>query len=211
MNRPVRFALSVMIVGAVLTSVVDQAFGDSQSGAGSSGEGVDAAGSLARLQENIDDHEKRIAVLEAFLTQSQASSDNSAVASGGATAQSSPNSLLGVMVTNKRFQPSDSSAGRYDDYIWYDVIYSSRFDKNTRSIKGIMQFCDLFGEPHFQIRTTIDDPIAPHGTHTSKGVGFDYNQFTDSHQWMRATDLSDMTFKFTVEAVLFADGTRANY
>jgi hypothetical protein len=55
---------------------------------------------------------------------------------------------------------------------------------------------------------TIDDPIGPGDKDVEKGTGFEYNQFKDSHQWVRSTDLADMTASFTVASILYEDGTR---
>ncbi len=112
-----------------------------------------------------------------------------------------------VTVTNKRFQDSDPSNGTYEDNIWWDASYTSKLKKTARSLKGVLQFCDLFGEPKFQLLVTIDDPVAPQASITTRGVGFTYNQFMGTHNWMRATKLKDMTFKFKLTHALYSDGT----
>lgn len=169
---------------------------------------------LNELQIMLDSHEKRLAKLEETLRPLiglAGASEEAGESPGGNAFDSPAMSLVEVNGTNKRYQASDAPSGRYNDYIWYDATYTSRLKKKTRSIKGIMQFCDLFGEPKFQIRVTIDDPIEPGKQFTTTGVGFEYNQFLDTHNWMRATALVDMTFKFQVEAVLYADGTREDF
>ena len=52
---------------------------------------------------------------------------------------------------------------------------------------------------------TINDPLTPGQNYTQNGIGFDYNQFTDSHKWFRVTDLKDMTFDFEVKDIIYSD------
>lgn len=167
---------------------------------------------INEMQTTLVSHEKRLARMEDSLRPllGQAGAGRSGDRPEGKAAEDLVEPLIGVTVTNKRFQASDVRAGRFQDFIWFDATYVSRFEKMTRSIKGTLQFCDLFGDPQFQIRVTIDDPIAPDKEVTTTGVGFEYNQFMDQHNWMRTTALADMTFQFKLDAVLFADGTREN-
>ncbi len=65
---------------------------------------------------------------------------------------------------------------------------------------------DLFGEPQFRIRTTIDTPLDPGKKFKQSGIGFKYNKFTQEHQWVRSTDLSNMTFRFEAQEILYQDG-----
>ena len=166
---------------------------------------------LIELEALMAAHVKRIEAIETtLLSQSAApiTPHKAADRSRGEKTNVSSTETITVKVSNKRFQASDTDLGRFNDFVWYDAMFSSQLKKRTRSIKGVMQFCDLFGEPRFQIRVTLDDPIEPGSEITTAGIGFEYNQFIDSHNWMRTTDLSDMTFKFQPQAILYADGTR---
>ena len=112
--------------------------------------------------------------------------------------------LLIPSFTNKRFQKSDFTSGIYEDAIWFDVSWdTSHLKKPTRAIKGILILCDIFGESKLRLRWTLNQPLTPGTNYTEKGVGFEYNQFIDSHKWVRATDLKDMTFKFEVTDIIF--------
>jgi hypothetical protein len=120
--------------------------------------------------------------------------------------------VLTVVVSNKRFDPSNARSGKYEDNIWWDAEYTATgLSKPARSIKGVLKFCDLFGDPRFQVRVTIDDPIKPNAKANAQGVGIEYNQFLDTHKWLRSTELSNMTFKFDVETVLYEDGTSERF
>lgn len=88
----------------------------------------------------------------------------------------------------------------YQDYLFFDVTFNAKgLDKPTRAVKGALRFTDLFGEQKFAIGWTIEKPIAPGATFTEKGSGFKYNQFIDSHQWVRTTDKNNMKVSFRVD------------
>lgn len=120
--------------------------------------------------------------------------------------------VLAVVITDKQFNPSNPRAGTYEDSIYWNADYTATgLQKPARSIKGVLKFCDLFGDPQFQVRVTIDDPIEPAGKLKSEGVGIKYNQFLQPHTWLRSTDLDDMTFRFEVQTVLYQDGTTERF
>lgn len=107
---------------------------------------------------------------------------------------------------NKKFQKSDFTKGIYEDSIWFDINWNtSRLKQKTRAVKGILVIGDIFGEPQFRLNMTINAPLTPGQDYTQNGIGFDYNQFTDSHKWFRVTDLKDMTFDFEVKDIIYSD------
>lgn len=106
-------------------------------------------------------------------------------------------------IRNKRYQE-----GEYEKFLWWDAIYNPvRLTKATRAVKGTAEFADLFGEVHFRLKIVINDPMQPGRTFTTLGVGFTFNQFMDDHQWMLATEVSNMTVKFRVQSIIYTDGT----
>jgi hypothetical protein len=120
--------------------------------------------------------------------------------------------LLVPTLTNKRFQEPDWERRIYEDAIWFDVSWdTSNLQKPTRSIKGVLVISDIFGESKLRLRWTINKPLTPGTSYTEQGVGFEYNQFTDSHKWVRVTDLKDMTFRFEVTDIIYQDGTQEKF
>lgn len=100
----------------------------------------------------------------------------------------------------------------YQDYVFFDIAFNAKgLDKPARAIKGSLKFTDLFGEQKFSLRWTIEKPIAPSATYIEKGSGFKYNQFVDSHQWVRSTEKENMKVKFRVDSILYEDGTTRNF
>ena len=115
--------------------------------------------------------------------------------------------ILSVKLLRKRFAEQD-----YQDFIWFDIEFTAKgLDKPARAIRGVLKLQDLFGEPHMMLNWTIDEPIKPGQTLVEKGSGFKYNQFIDAHQWVRATDLQNMTASFIVKSILYQDGSRRDF
>lgn len=115
--------------------------------------------------------------------------------------------ILDVTLLRKQYAKQD-----YQDYVFFDVAFTPKgLDKPARAIKGLLRFTDLFGEQKFGLKWTIEKPIAPGTTYTEKGSGFEYNQFTDSHQWVRSTEKENMKVKFRVDSILYEDGTTQNF
>jgi len=115
--------------------------------------------------------------------------------------------IIAVKITNKRYDKGDYKAN-----IWFDIEWTPvKLKKSARSVKGILEFCDLFGDVKFKIGKTIDLSLKPGESLTEKGIGFDYNQFNDEHTWIRGTDLKDMTFKYQVTNILYEDREREDY
>ena len=116
--------------------------------------------------------------------------------------------IIEPTITNKRFQDSNPSLGIYQEAIWWDVTYHAKnLKKTTRAIKGILEFTDLFGETKFKINVTINDKLSPNKELTQKGIGFSYNQFIPSHQWMMSESLKNMKVKFKIKSIIYEDGT----
>lgn len=121
------------------------------------------------------------------------------------------NDIIEIIVTNKRFQDTDSHRRIYREAIWWDAEYKAvNLKKPARAIKGVIEFADLFGEVHFRLRITIDEPISKNKSVKEEGVGFRYNQFMSDHAWMRTTKLKDMKVSFKVSSIIYEDGTTEN-
>lgn len=132
---------------------------------------------------------------------------SSATVNKVANSTMSDKAILVPTITNKRFVEY-----KYDENIWFDITWNTdNLKKKTRAVKGVLIFADLFGETMFMINKTINDPLSPHELHTEDGIGFEYNQFKDSHKWMRSSDLKDMTFRFEVKSIIYADGTTEQF
>jgi hypothetical protein len=124
------------------------------------------------------------------------------------TATNVNDTLLIPTLSNKVYQPADPSNNSYQDFISFDItLDTSKLTKPTRAVKGVLVFTDLFGEEKFRLNWTINDPLTPGVSYTGKGIGFNFNQFEESHIWIRDTDLKDMKSRFEVTNILYQDET----
>lgn len=120
--------------------------------------------------------------------------------------------LIGVTLTKKVFVPSDILNGRPQDVISFDAKFDATGLKNAaRSVKGTVEFCDLFGEVKYRAGWTINDSLEPKGVQDKTGLTIDFNPFLDGDNWLRATDVADMVTRFKVTSILYADGERADF
>lgn len=115
--------------------------------------------------------------------------------------------IISVTLLKKNYAKQD-----YQDYMFFDIDFQAiGLDKPARAIKGVLNFEDLFEEVKLRVKWTIDEPITPGGKHLARGMGFEYNLFTSSHKWIRATDLTDMKANFTVLSIIYQDGTKRDF
>jgi len=153
---------------------------------------------VSTLEERVAEIERRIALLEAGGgTQQLASTSIQPVP----VAPKEP--LVALSISKKRFD-----RGEYEEHIWFDCAYTlSQKSKQTRAVKGAIEFCDLFGDVKFRLQVTINDPMTPGRTLSNPGIGFTFNQLIPEHQWMLATDLSNMKCNFVASNAIYMDGT----
>ena len=121
-------------------------------------------------------------------------------------------SLILVQLSKKRFQKADVSKGIWQEAIYWDATYDPvGLTKPARAVKGALEFADLFGEVQFRVRVTINEPLLPKKKLKKKGTGFEYNQFKDSHKWVRGTELKDMKIAFRMQSIIYQDGTTGSF
>lgn len=150
------------------------------------------------LEDRVAEIERRLALLE-----SHRGIQPPAIAVEPNPHGSSKDPLVAISVSKKRFERGD-----YEEHIWFDCVYTlSQNSKPTRAVKGSLEFCDLFGDVKFRLQVTINDPMTPGKSLGNPGIGFTFNQFIPEHQWMLATDLSNMKCNFAASNAIYIDGT----
>lgn len=153
------------------------------------------------IQRRLTELEARVSALEKNTTHRPSTAATS-------SSSADPTNIVTVTVQNKRFEPENYDAGRHQDQIWFDCSFLGQdLARPARAIKGTLEFCDLFGEPQFRIGYTLNEAIDPNKTVFVPGLGFEYDEFIDEHQWMLGTALGDMTVRFRISQVLYQDGS----
>lgn len=150
------------------------------------------------LEDRVAEIERRLALLER-----DRGIQPPAIAAEPNLHGSPKDPLVAISVSKKRFEHGD-----YEEHIWFDCVYIlSQNSKPTRAVKGALEFCDLFGDVKFRLQVTINDPMTPGRPLANPGIGFTFNQFIPEHQWMLATDLSNMKCNFVASNAIYIDGT----
>lgn len=115
--------------------------------------------------------------------------------------------IVKVRLANKQYHEY-----KYDKSIFFDGTYiADGLDKPARSIKGVFKVQDLFGETKVPIEWTITERLEPGQAVSFSGKGIDYNQFKNSHQWLHSTSMADMQVIFSVDSIIYEDGTRKDF
>ncbi|MGA2678772.1 MAG: hypothetical protein ABSF37_05640 [Sedimentisphaerales bacterium] len=110
------------------------------------------------------------------------------------------NTLITPSLINKTFRSNDYRAAILLDIKWD----TSKLKKPTRAIKGILYITDIFGEPRVSSKFTVDTPLYPEQEYIQK-VRIEYNQFDDSHAWLRSTQLNNMKVVIEVTDIMYLD------
>ena len=110
-------------------------------------------------------------------------------------------------VSNKHMADLDDIA-----CIWVDVSFNpENLVKPTRAVKGALVFADLFGEVKLQLTATINDPLRPNVPYKKQGIGFEYNQSSSKHNWIKNTALEDMQISYRVDSIIYEDGEQQDF
>lgn len=104
------------------------------------------------------------------------------------------------------------SEQKYEKMIVLDIEFvAANLKKPSRAIKGTLNINDLFGEKQMGIGWTIDRPLNLGERMVESGQGFKFNQFMDRHNWVKNTERENMAVTFTVESILYEDGSREDF
>ena len=151
------------------------------------------------IEERMEKLEKEVAALKAVIAPP-------AVPNSEPTPKEKSAGQVEIVLANKIFRASDFRSKIYEDSVYWDTSFTLKgATKPTRAIKGTLVFMDLFDETKLRVNWTINEPLKPGVPHTEKGSGINYNQFTDSHRWLKATELKDIKVRFEVESMIFGD------
>lgn len=104
------------------------------------------------------------------------------------------------------------SEQKYEKMVVFDIEFvAANLKKPSRAIKGTLNINDLFGEKQIGIGWTIDRPLNPGERMVESGQGFKFNQFMERHNWVKNTERENMAVTFTVDSVLYEDGSREDF
>jgi hypothetical protein len=149
-----------------------------------------------------------------FLTAcSQASTNNSAPILPEAVTEVSATECLTVEnIANeieKNVARFDGDSNPTDVWVYPQFRYSNDCDQDIIGLKGSISFQDVIGDEVFNGDWTEDATI-PAGTYLDSDprLGYDFNEFESEHGLLLGIDASKTTTVFTLETIVFEDGTK---
>jgi len=108
---------------------------------------------------------------------------------------------IAVEITDKYNKKVD-----YSEYVVFKVKFKNKSAKDIRAFKGRLVISDIFGDHLLDVTTKQDDGLAAAGVYETL-IGFDTNQFIDTHNTIKATEFENFILSFEVDLILYTDGT----
>lgn len=159
-------------------------------GATTVGEAIEAQ---RKFEANQSEEEKRASALKAETLQKR-----KAIAD-------QINHTITVAMIDARFQPSDYTEGRYDDYELLDFAVQNLGSKPIKGLKGYAIWTDTFGDEYAKVPMEFEQNVNP-GEKKVIQLSMEINKFMDQHKKIMALDGSKK-FRFQPEQIVFADGS----
>lgn len=146
---------------------------------------------------------------------SQASPEISAPVLPEAETESSATECLSVEnianIIEENVAAFDGDPNPTDIWVYPQFRYSNECDQAIIGLKGSISFQDVVGDEIFSGEWTEDATI-PAGTYLDSDpqFGYDFNEFEDAHGLLLGRDSSKTKTVFTVETIVFEDGTKVD-
>jgi hypothetical protein len=157
-----------------------------------------------------------VSVMVLLLTAcSQASPENSAPILPEAKTEVSATECLTVEnianVIEENVAGFDGDPNPTDIWVYPQFRYSNDCDQDIIGLKGSISFQDVVGDEIFSGDWTEDTTI-PAGTYLDSDpqYGYDFNEFEDAHGLLLGRDASKTNTVFTLETIVFEDGTKVD-
>jgi hypothetical protein len=157
-----------------------------------------------------------VSVLILLLTAcSQASPENSAPTLPEAKTEASATECLSVENIANEIEENvarfDGDPNPTDIWVYPQWRYSNDCDQDIIGLKGVVSFQDVVGDEIFSGGWTEDWTI-PAGTYLDSDpeFGFTFNEFQSEHGLLLGRDASKTRAVFTIETIVFEDGTKVD-
>lgn len=163
-------------------------------------------GTLVNLEQRALTAKYGLPVTPAVVSNSSSQSAAKPAAKVPAKSKAQDEVVMATLLTKRL------SEQKYEKMIVFDIEFvAANLKKPSRAIKGTLNINDLFGEKQMGIGWTIDRPLNPGERMVESGQGFKFNQFMERHNWVKNTERENMAVTFTVESVLYEDGSREDF
>ncbi len=129
---------------------------------------------------------------------------------GTATTAPVPATGIEMKLVSKQFTKADIMRRIYSDSLDFAIEFTNKFPKDIRAFTGYVTFSDLFDRKIIDMTITYEDGLRAGETKTWNG-SMDYNQFMDNHERIASISMKDLQSRFTLQQVVYADGTKDQF
>lgn len=164
--------------------------------------------------QKIKELEAQVSSLQAQLSEESVQSSSSqpsntdSLLSESSASQAEVNPDVTIVVVNKTNIPKNINAGLFSDQARLHISITNNTDKDIKGIQGVLDIQDMFGKSFLKSQCDlVGHTILPNETYLNEDLALEINQFMDDHMKLYNTDFSDLKFEYTVETIMFTDGT----
>jgi hypothetical protein len=153
------------------------------------------------VEERITALEARVAELEARLRDFE---------SGSRGVTSGETIVTGESPITARLLDKHFNEGRIQDYLMFELAFSSALHQTVIAFNGVVIFTDLFDQEILRLNITSDERLGV-GESVSWVGGIGYDSGRGSHVRLRNVRPSELRIRFNLDAVTYDNGMRETF
>lgn len=118
-------------------------------------------------------------------------------------------SKVKIEVLSKYNLAVDYDENRYSPRVEFNFNVSNLTTNSIKGVQGVLTIKDLFGKKILSLNCDFTgQTIYANSSTTFYGIGFDINQFMNDHVKIYNEDFEDLIFEYTVNKIVYIDGTQ---
>ena len=103
-----------------------------------------------------------------------------------------------------KINSKDFVEGDFSDQITMNLEFTNKTDRDMRGVEGLLVLYDIFDNEIKSIKVAYDQSISKNSSKVWD-TGLDYNQFMDEDIKLKDTKLEDLSYKWDINKVVYAD------
>lgn len=97
--------------------------------------------------------------------------------------------------------------GDYRSFITMGFKFTNKTDKPVRGVTGVVVFYDIFNKEIYRSNVSYDKGVPAQESKTMV-ASIEYNQFIDSQQKLKETELKNLKYVWLPATIIYEDGTK---
>jgi len=115
------------------------------------------------------------------------------------------NQKIKIISIKKGFLPADFYAGRFQDFIIFEITFENKTDKDIKGVKGVLTFFDIFDEKITSVEISYDKGIERNSQKIWEAQ-LEFNQFIEDD--IRLKNVKEFKYRWEPTTIIYEDGTR---